>query len=385
MCKIEGTEWMSDDPLLAALDHELFRLAPEPYPPAPTRISDSGGPMRGKTQSVQYHPYLPRHESFETVQYSATQPSVHSPEIHAPIPTAPGPAVAPIVAQTQQTIVPLGGFQEQPQQSEIPQAVYANVHPLSIVQPRSNGIWLPNHDFQRLCALAGIQAGGAQLPSVSQTLMQLQDPPQFEQQLQRLSNQNHQVLPNQWSSHFASRSLDEIEKFLDEATVEVPQWKSMYECIYCGNVKETTSSQGASDGRVKIRCKCGGKRGDGQARMHTMWRPVNKELSEIDRKIQLPSCAEPQRSIQLPPDMSASLQPLSSQQFQAASKPEPTKTGSTMSNISIEMAMNTLRHTLTTKPVNGSDAEYSHHSFPRGSGWRVSNTPEHGHFKIEPN
>merc|ERR1711957_651890 len=118
MCKTGGTEWMSDDPLLAALDHELFQLAPEPYPPEPTRISESGGPMRGGTQSVQYHPYLPkqehRHESFETsiaFLSSVTQPSVHCPEIHAPIATAPGPAVAPIVAQTQQIIAPLGGFQ----------------------------------------------------------------------------------------------------------------------------------------------------------------------------------------------------------------------------------------------------------------------------------
>ena len=42
-----------------------------------------------------------------------------------------------------------------------------------------------------------------------------------------------------------------------------------YECGYCGERKVSTSTGG--DGRVRIRCECGGKHGDRKARMHAKW------------------------------------------------------------------------------------------------------------------
>jgi len=42
-----------------------------------------------------------------------------------------------------------------------------------------------------------------------------------------------------------------------------------YECGYCGERKISTSTGG--DGRVRIRCECGGKHGDLKARMHAKW------------------------------------------------------------------------------------------------------------------
>ena len=42
-----------------------------------------------------------------------------------------------------------------------------------------------------------------------------------------------------------------------------------YECGYCGQCKVSTSSR--ADGRVRIRCECGGKHRDNKARMHTKW------------------------------------------------------------------------------------------------------------------
>jgi hypothetical protein len=42
-----------------------------------------------------------------------------------------------------------------------------------------------------------------------------------------------------------------------------------YECGYCSSFKVSTSS--GSDGRVRIRCECGGKHRDGKPRMHAKW------------------------------------------------------------------------------------------------------------------
>ena len=45
-----------------------------------------------------------------------------------------------------------------------------------------------------------------------------------------------------------------------------------YVCGYCRRVK--TSSSSCSDGRVRIRCECGGQHQDGKPRMHATWSPV---------------------------------------------------------------------------------------------------------------
>jgi len=48
--------------------------------------------------------------------------------------------------------------------------------------------------------------------------------------------------------------------------------KPMYQCGYCKTIK--TSVSAGADGRVRIRCECGGKRMDGTHRMHANWDPV---------------------------------------------------------------------------------------------------------------
>jgi len=58
-----------------------------------------------------------------------------------------------------------------------------------------------------------------------------------------------------------------------------------YECGYCGSVKASTSA--GSDGRVRIRCECGGKHGDGKSRMHAKWilfseSPDNQDAISVD-------------------------------------------------------------------------------------------------------
>jgi len=46
----------------------------------------------------------------------------------------------------------------------------------------------------------------------------------------------------------------------------------MYQCGYCQSIK--TSSSAGADGRVRIRCECGGKHQDGKSRMHANWNPL---------------------------------------------------------------------------------------------------------------
>lgn len=48
---------------------------------------------------------------------------------------------------------------------------------------------------------------------------------------------------------------------------------SEFECGYCGARKLSTSQ--ARDGRVRIRCECGGRYGDRKTRMHARWTVVN--------------------------------------------------------------------------------------------------------------
>jgi len=43
-----------------------------------------------------------------------------------------------------------------------------------------------------------------------------------------------------------------------------------YTCEYCSTERESTST--GQDGRIRIRCECGGKHADGVPRMHAMWR-----------------------------------------------------------------------------------------------------------------
>ena len=60
-----------------------------------------------------------------------------------------------------------------------------------------------------------------------------------------------------------------------------------YLCAHCGRRK--TSSSACSDGRVRIRCECGGHRQDGQPRMHVSWDLVrSNEARETSTPITRP-------------------------------------------------------------------------------------------------
>ena len=79
------------------------------------------------------------------------------------------------------------------------------------------------------------------------------------------------------------------EKFLNEAseTCELgPSLYTAYECGYCGQTKLTTAA-GSGDGRVRIRCKCGGKRLDGEPRMHAMWTLVRSSGTHCVQPMQI--------------------------------------------------------------------------------------------------
>merc|ERR1711934_351127 len=45
-----------------------------------------------------------------------------------------------------------------------------------------------------------------------------------------------------------------------------------YRCGYCGTIKKSSSQ--CADGRVRIRCECGGQHQDNHLRMHATWIPV---------------------------------------------------------------------------------------------------------------
>jgi len=59
------------------------------------------------------------------------------------------------------------------------------------------------------------------------------------------------------------------------------QASQAYSCWYCG-AKKVSASEG-EDGRVRIRCECGGQHGDGIPRMHARWVPLESgdQLSRV--------------------------------------------------------------------------------------------------------
>merc|ERR1712166_1145236 len=66
----------------------------------------------------------------------------------------------------------------------------------------------------------------------------------------------------------------------------------LYQCGYCRSVK--SSSSAGADGRVRIRCECGGKHKDGKARMHANWNLVKPSVHSTVQK-QLAAVPENQR------------------------------------------------------------------------------------------
>ena len=60
-----------------------------------------------------------------------------------------------------------------------------------------------------------------------------------------------------------------------------------YSCGYCGRIKISASL--CADGQVRIRCLCGGKREDGNPRMHANWKappetdPMDSEKKQVKK------------------------------------------------------------------------------------------------------
>jgi hypothetical protein len=73
----------------------------------------------------------------------------------------------------------------------------------------------------------------------------------------------------------------------DKATNGLGERK-LYACGYCGYQKLSCSA--ASDGQVRIRCKCGGLQADGKSRMHAHWTDNRRMEVEMTEQIDV-ECA----------------------------------------------------------------------------------------------
>ena len=59
-----------------------------------------------------------------------------------------------------------------------------------------------------------------------------------------------------------------------------------FQCSYCHGIKLSMSS--GADGRVRIRCKCGGKHRDGRPRMHAKWERIKD--TDVDKSKLVAPC-----------------------------------------------------------------------------------------------
>merc|ERR1711907_224977 len=82
--------------------------------------------------------------------------------------------------------------------------------------------------------------------------------------------------------HQLPSSLEPAPPMLEPLQQKRPRY---YKCGYCQRVA-VSSSQG-QDGRIRIRCPCGGKHRDGVSRMHALWTessPAQKATPENDQR-----------------------------------------------------------------------------------------------------
>jgi len=75
--------------------------------------------------------------------------------------------------------------------------------------------------------------------------------------------------------------ITETKKDDEESKADAEQY-SEYECGYCSTRKVSTSA--GSDGRVRIRCECGGKHCDNKPRMHAKWTQIVGHSSQKELK-----------------------------------------------------------------------------------------------------
>jgi len=85
---------------------------------------------------------------------------------------------------------------------------------------------------------------------------------------------------------------------------KVPVVTPTYSCGYCGALKKSSSS--GADGRVKIRCECGGKHRDGKMRMHANWAVVSAHGCGPDNTPGAAQGCAPQAAVALHPQGGAS-------------------------------------------------------------------------------
>jgi len=114
--------------------------------------------------------------------------------------------------------------------------------------------------------------------------------PRYTQQFMPVPRPSHSMAknrrPSDRSVHTDSVFVPvEEEECQAEVTAERPSKKSNtgchegwtdYQCSYCGKIKTSTSA--GADGRVRIRCECGGKHRDNTPRMHAMWQVWQEPL-----------------------------------------------------------------------------------------------------------
>eukprot|EP00656_Telonema_subtile_P001408 TRINITY_DN10633_c0_g1_i2.p2 TRINITY_DN10633_c0_g1~~TRINITY_DN10633_c0_g1_i2.p2 ORF type:complete len:143 (-),score=14.71 TRINITY_DN10633_c0_g1_i2:173-601(-) len=66
------------------------------------------------------------------------------------------------------------------------------------------------------------------------------------------------------------------------ATVGVGRQREWF-CGYCGYRKVSASA--STDGMVRVRCPCGGVRGDGKPRMHSNWVQAGAALEKVAEEL----------------------------------------------------------------------------------------------------
>ena len=69
-----------------------------------------------------------------------------------------------------------------------------------------------------------------------------------------------------------SHSRVEWQPQVQATSRQVPRVNSNFVCCYCHRVAQSTCTSSGCDGRIRIRCKCGGKLQDGTSRMHSQWK-----------------------------------------------------------------------------------------------------------------
>ena len=236
--------------------------------PAPPSMQFSTHPYHPAFQTNAPHPDLHRHSSHRNAA-PKLEPFI---EQQAPMHSAPAAFQDPMAAVIMSHPgVPLSKLQNVTQPNEMSQPLNMNMHHPATVQQDANGIWLPDYDFQSLCALAGVHSGGVQLSMASHPAappcVTMQTQQQLELQLRhRLHEQlsgcmqlqaqvdavQHHHMP-QFAADVGARtvvpapftrSFEETEKFLEELETQseiLLPIQTSYECLYCFEIRETTA------------------------------------------------------------------------------------------------------------------------------------------------